>query len=266
MISWWIVNFVPSWVLLTGLIVLVVGGAILLQSHVRRRFPVLKEGAHNDAIKFTYGFIGFVYAFFTGFVVSSMWGQNNAADSNARAEGAAATQMARDTVVFDTADKDRVRQILLTYEHAAIAEWSRAGSGRSPEAENALARVYQAYDGVAAKTDTQKTLLATSFSNLDRISQARTVRLLTAREDAGLPWPFWVVIFLTSGMVLGTVIIYGVEKPVWHYLMVAIVGVIVAINLFLIVELAYPYVGAISTSSDPLQEVVAALSQPVGAS
>ena len=260
--SWWIVNYIPSWVLLTGLIVLIAGGAVLLQRYVRRRFPALKGDAHNDATKFAYGFIGFVYAFFIGFVVSSMWGQNNTADGNARAEGAAAAQMARDAVVFDTADKNRIRQSLLTYEHAAIAEWSHAGNSRSPDADTALTRVYQAYDGVAAKTDTQKTLLATSFSNLDKISQARTVRLLTAREDAGLPWPFWAVIFLTSSLVLGTVIIYGVEKPILHYPMVAIVAVIVATNLFLVVELAHPYVGAVSTSSDPLQEVVAVLSQP----
>jgi hypothetical protein len=54
------------------------------------------------------------------------------------------------------------------------------------------------------------TFLATSLSNLDKISQARTVRLITARDDTGLPWPLWAVIFLTSGLVLVTVIIYGV--------------------------------------------------------
>ena len=261
--SWWIVNYIPSWVLLTGLILLIAGGAALLQRYVRRRFPVLKGDAHNDVTKFTYGFIGFVYAFFIGFVVSSMWGQNNAADGNARAEGAAAAQMARDAVVFDVADKDRIRQSLVTYERAAITEWPQAGNRRSPDVDTALARVYQAYEGVAAKTDNQKTLLATSYSNLDKISQARTVRLLTAREDAGLPWPFWAVILLTSSMVLGTVIIYGVEKPVLHYPMVAIVAVIIATNLFLVVELSHPYVGAVSTSPDPLQEAVAVLTQPV---
>jgi hypothetical protein len=261
--SWWIVNYIPSWVLLIGLIVLVAGAAALIQRYVRRRFPVLNGDAHNDATKFTYGFIGFVYAFFIGFVVSSMWGQTNAADANARTEGAAAAQMARDAVIFDTADRDRIRQSLLTYEQAAIVEWPQTRKSRSPDADAALSHLYRAYDGVAAKTDTQKTLLATSFSNLDKISQARTVRLLTAREDAGLPWPFWAVIFLTSAMVVGTAIIYGVEKPSLHYPMVGIVGVIVATNLFLILELAHPYVGAVSTSSDPLQEVLAVLSQPV---
>lgn len=261
--SWWIVNYIPSWMLLSGLIVLIAGGTVLLQRHVCRRFPVLRGDAHNDVTKFAYGFIGFVYAFFIGFVASSMWGQNNAADGNARAEGAAAAQMARDAVFFDAVDRDRVRQSLLAYEHAAIAEWSHAGNSRSADADTALTRVYQAYDGVAAKTDTQKSLLTNSFSNLDKISQARTVRLLTAREENGLPWPFWAVIFVTSGLVLGTVVIYGVEKPILHYSMVAIVAVIVATNLFLILELAHPYVGAVSTSPDALQQVVALLSQPV---
>jgi Protein of unknown function (DUF4239) len=261
--SWWIVNYIPSWVLLTGLIVLIGGGAALLQRYARRRFPALNGDAHNDVTKFTYGFIGFVYAFFIGFTVSSMWGQNNTADGNARAEGAAAAQMARDAVVFDTADRNRIRQSLLTYENAAIAEWSRTGNSRSPDADTALAHVYQAYGGVGAKTDAQKALLATSYSNLDKVSQARTVRLLTAREVAGLPWPFWAVILLTSIMVVSTAIIYGVEKPALHYPMVTVVAVIVATNLFLVVELAHPYVGAVSTSSDPLQEVAAILSQPV---
>jgi hypothetical protein len=87
------------------------------------------------------------------------------------------------------------------------------------------------------------------------------VRLLTARDDTGPPWPIWAVIFLTSAMVLGTVIVYGVERADLHYPMVAIVGVIVAANVFLILELSHPYIGAVSTESDPLQEVVWVLSQ-----
>ena len=255
---------IPAWLLLVGLIVVVAGGAVLIQMYLRRRFPVLTKDEHNDVTKFTYSFIGFVYAFFIGFVVSSMWGQINAADGNARAEGAAAVQMARDSVVFDTADRDRVRQALLDYSQAAVAEWSRAGEDRSPEADGAMDRLYSAYGQVQATTDTQQKLLATSFSNLDKISQARTVRVLTAREDTGPPWPLWAVIFLTSAMVVGTVVVYGVERPALHFPMVAIVGTIVAANLFLVLELSHPYVGVISTSPDSLQEVEWVLSQRGG--
>jgi hypothetical protein len=261
-VSWWLVSHIPSGLLFVGLIVIIAGGAALIQWYVRKRFPALKGDGHNDGAKFTYGFIGFFYAFFIGFIVNSMWGQNNAADAFARAEGAAAVQMARDAVAFEAPDRDRIRQSLLTYEQAAIAEWPLAENRRSADADTALARLYKDYEGIAAKTDAQKTLLSTSVSNLDKISQARTVRLLTAREDAGLPWSLWAVIFLTSTMVLGIVIIYGVEKPMLHYSMVAVVAVIVATNFSLILQLAQPYAGDVSTTSDPLQEVVAVLSQP----
>ena len=255
--SRWIVSHVPSWSLLTGLVIVVAGGAVLIQWYVRHRFPALTGDEHNDVTRFTYGFIGFVYAFFIGFVVSSMWGQINTADANARAEGAEASQLARDLNVFEKADGTRIRTGLLDYARAAIAEWNQ--EGRAPEADAALARLYTAYQQLNPATDTQKTFLATSYSNLDKMSQARTVRLLTARENTGPSWPLWSVIFLTSAMVMGTVIVYGVEKPAIHYPMVAIVGLIVAANLFLILELAHPYAGEISTSSDPLQQVVAIL-------
>lgn len=257
--SRWIVVHVPAPVVLVALIVLISGGAILVQTVIRRRFPALRGDAHNDVARFTYGVIAFVYAFFMGFVVNTMWGQINTADGNAGAEGAAAVQLARALPVFSAADQERIRQSLLDYERAAIAEWSSADSVQSPQADAALARVYSAYEQVQAVTDTQKTFLASSYANLEAVSKARTVRLLQAHSDTGPPWPLWAVIALTSALVLGTAIVYGVENPAMHYPMVAVVGVLVAANLFLVIELSHPFVGVVSTSPAPLQEAVSAL-------
>jgi Protein of unknown function (DUF4239) len=259
-VSRWLVSNVPSWLLLLGLVVLVAGGAVLIQLYVRHRFPRLTGDEHNDVTKFAFGVVGFVFAFFVGFVVSAMWGQINGADAKARIEGAAGVQLARDLTVFDKADSERLRQNLLAYERAAVIEWPLAASGRSyPEAGNALARVYTAYEQVQPRTDAQTRLLATSFSNLDKMSQARTERVLQARTDIGPPWSLWAVIFLTSGLLLGCAIVYGVEKPAMHYPMVATLGVLVAAELFLILELSHPFIGEIATSSEPLSEVVRVL-------
>lgn len=76
MISRWLVTNLPSWSLLLGIIVFVVGGAILVQVFVRRHFPGLKGEEHNDVIRFSFGVVGFVFAFFLGFVVSAMWGRS----------------------------------------------------------------------------------------------------------------------------------------------------------------------------------------------
>jgi hypothetical protein len=64
------------------------------------------------------------------------------------------------------------------------------------------------------------------------------------------------VIWLTSGLLIGCAIIYGVDKPATHYTMVAILGVLVATNIFLVLELSHPFIGEIGTSSEPLRQVV----------
>lgn len=259
--SAWLVSHIPAGLFFVVLIVLIAGGACLAQRLLRRRYPQLANEEHNDVTRFAYGVIGFVYAFFIGFVVSAMWGHITTADGNARSEGAAAVQLARDAAVFEAADADRVRQHLLVYQRAAIAEWP---GNRSPAADGALTELYRAVGQVEPVNGTQKSVLATSFGNLDKVSQARTVRIMQARADDGAPWPLWAVIFLTSGLVLGTAIIYGVEKPSMHYPMVAIVGVLVATNLCLVVQLSHPFIGDVATSPDPLHEVVRVLEQPTG--
>ena len=264
MLSAWIVSHVPAGLLLAGLIVVIAGGAVVLQVLVRGRFPALHSEEHNEVTKFTYGVIGFVYAFFTGFVVSAMWGQISAADASTRTEGGAGVQLARDASAFDPADTDRIRASLLRYQEAAIDEWPQAMHGRTAAADAALADLYDSYQQVRTTSDMQKSFLSTSLSNLDKVSQARTERILQARTDTGPSWPLWAVIMLTSVMVLGTVMIYGVQKPVMHYPMVAIVGALVAANLFLVLELSHPYLGDVATSPEPLREVVAVLSELKG--
>ena len=227
--SRWLVSNVPSGLLLLGLVVLVTGGALLLLFCVRHKFPQLEEGKQNHVTVFAFSFIGFMFAILVTFFSNSLWGQINDSDAKARTEGATGLQLAGDLTVFDKADSDRIRQSLLEYERAAIAEWPEAASGRSfPEADNVLARLDTAYRQVQPHNDIQTKALDTSLSNLDSIRQARGERVLQARMDIGPPWSLWVIVLLTSVMVLGCAIIYGVEKPAIHYAMVTTVGVLEA--------------------------------------
>jgi hypothetical protein len=260
-LSQWLVSSMPSWLLLLTLVAVTTGLAIAVQIFVRRRYPKLRGEEHNDVTKFAFGVVGFVFAFFIGFVVSAMWGQINDADGRARTEGAAGVELARSVTIFDQPDRDRIRQSLLDYENAAVIEWSEAAGGRHyPEADKALARLRSAYEDVQTHSRAQEAVLGMSFANLDSLSQARTQRVLQARTDIGPPWSLWAVIFLTSGLLLGCAIIYGVEKPTTHYTMVAILGVLVGAELFLVLELSHPFIGEIATSPEPLREVIRALS------
>lgn len=260
--SRWVDGHVPPWLLLIVLAVGIVGGGMLLQRIIRRRTAPVADESFNDAIRFAYGFIGLFYTFFIGFLVSSMWGQSTTAYTDARAEGATAIQLGIDQRSFNKADSDRIRRSLLAYEKSVISEWNDLGGSRLPETDAALRNLYESYEQVNATSDVQRALLTNSLANVDALSQARTVRLLTASEDQGLGWALWGVVLLISGLVVGTAILYGVEHPAMHYWMVAIVGLIVAANLFIIVELAYPYVGAMSAEPDAYEEAIQLLTAP----
>jgi hypothetical protein len=169
-------------------------------------------------------------------------------------------ELARSLSVFDQPDRDRLRQSLSDYEHTALTEWDEAASGRQyPAADQALARLRSAYEKVEPRGRAQETVLSQSFANLGSLSQARTQRVLQARTDIGPPWSLWAVIFVTSALLLGCAVIYSVEKPATHYTMVAILGVLVGAELFLVLELSHPFIGEVATSPEPLREVVQVL-------
>jgi Protein of unknown function (DUF4239) len=259
-VSGWIVSNVPSWLLLIGLNVLVAGGAVLMLIYVRRRLPGLRGDERSEVTQFAFLLVGFVYAFFTGFIVTAMWGQNNTADDAMRAEGTTGVQLANDLTVFEKADSDRIRQALLDYEHAAVTEWPQAANGHADSAAGqALQRLRTAYEQVQPRTDTEKTFLATSFDSLNKVSQARTDRIIRARTANGLPGSMWIVFFLLSGLVLGCVIVYSVEKPAIHYALAATVAVLLATDLFLVLELTHPYIGDTATSPESLNAVIQVL-------
>ncbi|MFF8313198.1 bestrophin-like domain [Streptomyces lydicus] len=259
----WIVLNVPSWLLLAGLIVGIAGGTAAVQLCVRHRFPRLKRGAHNEIAQFVFPVIAVVYGFLIGFIVLALWGQVNTADQTTRTEGAVAMQMARGLDAFGKTESARLRQSLADYVRTAADEWAGAATGRTaPAAENALNRLYSAYGNVKPRNDTQRAFLAGSLASLRELSRARTERLLEARSNIGPPLSLWMVIFLTSGLVLGFAVTFGSEQALMHFGMVGAVSVLVAANLFLVTELSYPFLGEFSTSPEPLRAVIQVLSSP----
>ncbi|GFE21779.1 bestrophin-like domain [Streptomyces nigrescens] len=259
----WIVINLPPWLLLTGLVVVIAGGTAIVQALVRHRVPRIKQGEQNEIAQFLFPVIAVVYGFLIGFIVLALWGQVNTADQTTRTEGAAATELAGGRDVFGKAESARIRQSLLAYGRAAAAEWPSAAVGETtPEAENALSRLYHTYESIRPRNDTQRAFLASSVASLKELSLARTERLLEARTNIGPPLSLWMAILLTSGLVLGFSATFGSEQALIHYGMVAAVSVLVATNLFLVTELSYAFLGEFATSPEPLRAVVDALSPP----
>lgn len=256
--SRWLVSNVPAGLLLLGLIVVIVVASVGLQALARHLFPRVE----SDATRY-FAVMGIIFAVGVGFLVNNLWGQINNADAQIRGEGAAGIQLARDLAGFDKADQDRIRQSLLAYQRAAEAEWPLTVQGQSSSAVDAsLWRVYEEYGQVETRTAFQETLLSTSFINLDKVSQARSERVFIAAADSGPSWSVWAVIILTGGLILGWVGVTGGGEARTRYPVVATMGAILAGQVFLILQVSYPFAGETGTSPEPLREVIRVLTAP----
>jgi hypothetical protein len=259
----WLIINVPPWLLLTGMIIAFAGSALILGRFLRNHAPVLKSGAHNDALRFVYSVIGLVYAFFVGFIVSGLWGEVSAADDLVQGEVAAAIQVARDRRVFDTADADRLRDSLMDYQKAVREEWPRASvdGSSSVEADEAIKQLYSVVGNLQPRTDVQKIFMGSLVGNLEKMSNSRSERLIQANNHQGASWVLWVVVIATSVMVLGAAILFGIDNPRIYYWAVVTVGALVAVNMFLILDVSYPYLGSIATTPSPIHIGVSGLAE-----
>lgn len=121
----------------------------------------------------------------------------------------------------------------------------------SPQADLALKQLYQTIREVPASDPIQQDFRSTTIGNLETMSTSRTQRLMQAKNHQGANWPLWLVVLVTSGLVLGAAITYGVESSRLHHAIVLTVSVLVAVNIFLVLDLSYPYLGDISTPPIP---------------
>ncbi|MER5226065.1 DUF4239 domain-containing protein [Streptomyces flaveus] len=242
------------------LVVLVTGGTALVQACVRRYFPSLRNGKHNDIAGFLLAVVGVVYAFIISFIAFNLWEQITTEYHATQTEASMVLQLAQDADVFDDTASSRIRQSALTYTRSVVAEWPTAATGHTTaEADRALEGLYTTYEELEPGNDTQRAFIEKSQDSLRELSILRTERVLDALQETGPTSSLWVVILLASALTLGFSVIFGLEDARLHYGMVGAMSVLVATNLFLILELSYPFLGELSASPESMQTVIQAI-------
>jgi hypothetical protein len=66
----------------------------------------------------------------------------------------------------------------------------------------------------------------------------------------------WAAILFGSAVTLGFCLLFGLEDARLHYMMVAGVAAIIAINLFLVLVLDHPFSGDVSVGPDAFEHVL----------
>ncbi len=226
------------------IVVLSIGVSALASGVVQRTLHIELRRRHHEVGNSVFLQLGVMFAVLLAFVFSETWGEYNTASQAITGECAGLHGVAMLAESLPKPQAQGVNQAILSYAHeVADTEWPmmahRQGSPQAGER-------FRAIISAIASPNLRPADIAIQGEMLSLMSQAsadREVRLF--QMTSGLPKAIWFVLFLLAMVLVGSVLLAGVEVPGHLLFSGAFTGCIVLI-LLLVRMLDYPFEGALA--------------------
>ena len=231
---------------------LAVGGLVLVQ----RLMPTRRRLPHNDVAGFIYAVVGVSYAVLLGLVVVAVWEEWNAAIKATDQEASEVAEIFWLAHSLPQPEDRRLQEFARSYAQVVVnEEWPLMAQGKvSPKAWAILDEIRDDIQRMNPTTDTQQVLYEQGLQQVGDLADARRERLLAAEQ--GLPAILWVVLIVGGIEVVGFTYLFGLESTTVHVLMVAALTFIIALVLFTVAALDYPFKGDVHIGPDAFEQVL----------
>ena len=137
-------------------------------------------------------------------------------------------------------------------------EWKLVGYGQRSEKVQALAtKVWDLYSNYQPQTETQKIFLAESVRKMNEAGEMRRQRLMDA--STGLNPVLWMALIIGACITIAFTFFFGSDNLILQLIMTTLLSALIALLLFTILSMDYPYSGDISVKPDALMRMLASL-------
>ena len=223
---------------------------------VRHFVPHSRLKIHHDVADPILGAVGAVYAVLIAFVVVTVWQTFDKSNSNVEMEANYMADIYRDAEAFSPDFRQKVGDLMREYRQAvADDEWPAMQSGQmSPKVENIMRRLWTLYTSYQPKTVTEQSFFDESVRKLNSFRELRRQRLMDSRT--GIEPLLWFVLVGGAVATISFTFLFGAEDVKAQIIMVVILSAMISLILFTIMELDYPFTGAVSISSGPFKEML----------
>src|SRR5215207_10020173 len=206
------------------------GGLALVQ----RLVPTEVRQKHNDVA-------GFIYAVLV--VVFAVWEEFDAAKDTAEQEANALAEIFWLAHGLPEPERHHVQELARSYAREVVdEEWALMEQGRaSPRGWVLIDAIRATLQEVEPRTVAGRELYAEGLDQMQRLADAR--RMCLAEAEEGLPGVLWVVLVVGGVAAVGFTYLFGLENTQVHRLMVATLAMIIALVLFTVGALEYPFSG-----------------------
>ena len=244
---------IPTGLLLLCISMLLAAGGLIL---VQRLVPIAVRRQHNDVAGFIYAVLGVVYAVLLGLMVVAVWEDWNMALRTVDDEASALAEIFWLADRMPESEGHHIQELARSYARVVInEEWPLMEKEKSsPRAWELLDEIRHDLQSFEPSTPAQQVLYEQGFERMRDLADARRDRMLEAKN--GLPAILWVVLILGGIVVVSFTYLFGLDSTLVHVFMVAALALIIALVLFTVAALNFPFKGDITIGPEAMEQIL----------
>lgn len=226
-----------------GILVAVLAALAAGLKLLERFVPHHVRESHNDVAGFIFAAVGVLYAVLLGFVVITVWTNNDAARKTTFQEADALAGVYWISRELPPPLGPQLEKQTLEYARTVMdTEWPLMSQHHSSPQATQL--VYQMRTSVFAVNPVgaqQQVLYEHAVSHLEQLASERRQRL--NQVDDEVPGLLWVALIAGGVLTVGFTFLFGLSNTLAHSLMVLSLGGLVVLSLLVIREMNFPFTG-----------------------
>lgn len=217
---------------------------------IRKYYPHYKCKPHNDIAGFIFATLGVIYAVLIAFTVVITWQDFDKAQDVTVNEANCIAALYLDSTPFPAEIRAELKNGLTNYAKNIINdEWQMMAKGyKSASVQRAQAELWKLYGNLQPKNEVQKIFLAESVKKINQAVELRRQRIVYA--GTGVNPILYFVLVTGSFITIAFAMLFGTENIIPHLIMVSLLAAMIAITLFTIIAMDYPFTGDISIKPD----------------
>jgi hypothetical protein len=211
---------------------------------------------HNEVAGFIYAVVGIVYAVLLALVVIAVWEDYEAARDTTDREANELAEIFWLAHLYPEPEGRRIQELARSYARVVVEEeWPLMADGRSsPRAWALVDEMRAALGEFEPRTQAGQVLYQEGLNRIHDLADARRMRLVEA--DEGIPAILWVVLGVGGMVTVGFTYLFGLENTWAHGLIVAGLAGLIALVLFTIGALDYPFSGGARIGTGAFELIV----------
>jgi hypothetical protein len=252
----WILLNVSTWVIALVMVSVAVGiavGSVLL---VRRLVDISRFKEHHDIAGPIFSTIGVIYAVLLAFVLVIVWQDFDRAQNDAIQEANYFIDVSRDVMALPEPFSSQFLEANIKYIDAVVKyelPLMRRGE-MSMEAQAAAEGVWELLFTFEPKTNSERIFFSEMVEKMNSAFEMRRQRLQDART--GLHPSLWLVLILGGIITVVFTVFFGSENLLAQLIMTTLLAMLIALILFTILIMDFPYSGDLSISVTSFQQAL----------